>query len=97
VSDEQLDHLLTRARMLIALNVQDNTVAGGMTGGRMTTGRLNRNEKLWVYGRAGKPCLKCGNAISSASETEGRRTYWCPVCQPEPSHPGVPGMAPDTP
>ncbi len=89
VSDVQLDHLLERARMLIRLNVQDDTLAAGTAGGRMTTGRLNRDEKLWVYGRAGKPCLKCGAAINSASETEGRRTYWCPACQPASSGPGV--------
>ncbi|HQX80441.1 MAG TPA: hypothetical protein PKW63_01730 [Vicinamibacterales bacterium] len=96
VSETQLDDLLERARMLIRLNVQDDTIAG-TAGGRMTTGRLNRDEKLWVYGRAGKPCLKCGAAICSATETEGRRTYWCPACQPASSGPGVPGLAPDTP
>ena len=80
VSDAALDCLIERGRKLIALNVDEQAIAGG-AGGRNTTGRLNPRERLYVYGRAGEPCFKCGGAISSASETEGRRTYWCPSCQ----------------
>ena len=33
--------------------------------------------------RRGKPCLRCGAAIESASVGDNaRRAYWCPVCQP---------------
>jgi endonuclease-8 len=35
-----------------------------------------------VYGRAGEPCTRCGEQISSAGQGEGNRTtYWCPACQ----------------
>lgn len=85
VSDAVLDGLLTSARALITLNVREESIAGADRFGRTTTGRLNPREKLWVYDRAGKPCFKCGSPISSASETEGRRTYWCPACQPKES------------
>jgi endonuclease-8 len=85
VSDATLDRLLARGRALIRLNVEDDAVAGGGTTGRVTTGRLNRREKLWVYDRAGQPCLKCANPVSSAMETDGRRTYWCPACQSDPT------------
>jgi endonuclease-8 len=82
VSDAELDCLIARARELMRLNVREQTVVDGGGRGRITTGRLNRAERLWVYGRAGESCFRCGAAISSASETEGRRTYWCSECQP---------------
>jgi endonuclease-8 len=81
MTDAELDCLLERGRALIRLNVDEHTVVAAARVGRLTTGRLNPREKLWVYGRAGLPCLKCGALIQTASETEGRRTYWCPSCQ----------------
>ncbi|GAB2980523.1 DNA-formamidopyrimidine glycosylase family protein [Frigoribacterium salinisoli] len=51
---------------------------------RTTTGRL-RGTTDWVYGRAGKPCLRCGTKVLRGqlgeSELELRDTYWCPHCQ----------------
>ena len=82
VSDQALNCLIDRGRTLIALNVNESAIAGGAHGGRITTGRLNPRERLYVYGRAGEPCFTCGTKIESASETEGRRTYWCGSCQP---------------
>jgi endonuclease-8 len=81
VTDADLDRLIERSRVLIGLNVNDHSIAGGPRGGRMTTGRLNPRERLWVYGRSGAPCLRCGTIIESVMETDGRRTYWCPRCQ----------------
>jgi formamidopyrimidine-DNA glycosylase len=34
-----------------------------------------------VYGRAGKPCLRCRASIRSVRQA-GRTTYFCPRCQP---------------
>lgn len=34
-----------------------------------------------VYGRAGKPCLRCRTTIRSVPQA-GRTTYFCPRCQP---------------
>ncbi len=35
-----------------------------------------------VYGRAGRPCLRCGTPIRSRGQwDEDRLTYWCPGCQ----------------
>jgi endonuclease-8 len=82
VPDSTLDCLLTRGQALIRLNVEERSMVGGATAGRLTTGRLNPRETLWVYDRAGQPCFRCAGPISSAMETDGRRTYWCPVCQP---------------
>ena len=37
-------------------------------------------EYLWVYGRAGEPCLRCKTMIRRAVH-QGRATYYCPTCQ----------------
>lgn len=40
---------------------------------------------LYVYGRAGAPCRRCGTAILSDNTGEPPRiTYWCPSCQQVP-------------
>jgi endonuclease-8 len=82
LGDAAIDCLVERGRALAALNVDDAALATGGRDGRNTTGRLNPRERLWVYGRANQPCLKCGTAIRTVNETDGRRTYWCPTCQP---------------
>jgi endonuclease-8 len=49
-----------------------------------TTGSTRRGEEVYVYGRPGAPCRRCGALIRR--ETLGERvTYWCPACQPEPA------------
>jgi endonuclease-8 len=45
-----------------------------------TTGDRRRGRRLWVYGRGGEPCLRCGTSIQRA-ELAGRVSYWCPNCQ----------------
>lgn len=47
---------------------------------RCTTGNTRHGERLWVYGRAGLPCRRCGTVIRSDSATT-RITFWCPNCQ----------------
>jgi formamidopyrimidine-DNA glycosylase len=45
-------------------------------------GAEGHNEHyLWVYGRAGEPCLRCDSMIRRAVH-QGRATYYCPTCQP---------------
>ncbi|MEX1295167.1 MAG: DNA-formamidopyrimidine glycosylase family protein [Candidatus Limnocylindrales bacterium] len=42
----------------------------------------SRSHGRWVYGRAGRPCRRCGALVRS--RTIGhlpRRLYWCPRCQ----------------
>jgi len=55
------------------------------TGGRrVTTDDPRRGKELWVYGRAGRPCRRCGTPIRSFTQGpagEGRVTYACPGCQ----------------
>ncbi len=41
---------------------------------------------LAVYGRAGRPCRRCGTLVLSRRQGEqARTTYWCPTCQPHPT------------
>jgi endonuclease VIII len=50
-----------------------------------TTGDKRRGRNLWVHGRQGEGCLRCGTPISSAELGEPdrkRAAYWCPSCQP---------------
>jgi endonuclease-8 len=52
--------------------------------GQVTTGVWRPGEQTWVYGRAGRPCRRCGTPIRAADQAgEGgeRVTFWCPHCQ----------------
>ncbi|MFH9013652.1 Fpg/Nei family DNA glycosylase [Streptomyces sp. NPDC017943] len=71
-------HLPELAKKLLEFN-RDRPI-------RVTTGR--RGQDLYVYGRARRPCLRCGTPIRLADQGDGSRerpTYWCPTCQPGPS------------
>ncbi|MFH8801070.1 Fpg/Nei family DNA glycosylase [Streptomyces sp. NPDC017936] len=59
---------------------------------RVTTG--GHGPALFVYGRATRPCLRCGTPVRVADQGDGSRerpTYWCPSCQTGPTPaPGSP-------
>ncbi len=40
----------------------------------------SRDDRHWVYHRAGLPCRICGTAIV-VEEVATRKLYWCPSCQ----------------
>jgi endonuclease VIII len=42
--------------------------------------RRRRSTGAYVYGRAGRPCLRCGRPVRVA-DLQGRRLYWCGYCQ----------------
>lgn len=53
--------------------------------GTVTTGNPARGAQLWVYGRAGQPCRRCGTPIRRGElgpALEERVAVWCPRCQP---------------
>lgn len=53
---------------------------------RVTTGDPRPGRDTWVYGRAGRPCLRCGNRISRGemgAQPQKRPIVWCRCCQPE--------------
>ena len=47
---------------------------------RCTTGDTRAGRQLWVYGRSGQPCRRCGTRINY-DDTGERVAYWCPACQ----------------
>jgi endonuclease VIII len=47
---------------------------------RCTTGDMRAGHQLWVYGRNGQSCRRCGTSINYDNSGE-RVTYWCPICQ----------------
>ncbi|HWL90978.1 MAG TPA: DNA-formamidopyrimidine glycosylase family protein [Actinomycetota bacterium] len=53
-------------------------------GRRVTTDDPRRGYELWVYGRRGRPCRRCGSPIRSFMQGDGagRVAYVCPRCQP---------------
>jgi len=55
---------------------------------RTFTGVNRRGQTTWVYGRAGRPCRRCGTPIRKGSQgadpTRERVTFWCPNCQRSP-------------
>ncbi|WP_431779202.1 Fpg/Nei family DNA glycosylase [Microbacterium aurantiacum] len=40
----------------------------------------HRDDRHWVYHRAGLPCRVCGTNVV-VEEAAGRKLYWCPSCQ----------------
>lgn len=77
--------MITLARRLLVANA-DRTV-------RVTTGDTRRGRSLWVYGRDGKPCRRCGTEVESfrlggladpdePSDSLDRIGFRCPSCQP---------------
>jgi endonuclease-8 len=72
LDERALRRLIDLARRLMAANSQG--------GARSTV--PGRGRGLWVYGRAGRPCRRCGTLIRAARMGPLARTaYWCPRCQ----------------
>ena len=73
---------------LMRENVQEGSRAADdkiltYTGARRTTGSADQASRLWVYGRQGQPCRRCGTAVLMRKQgPDARSTYWCPQCQP---------------
>ncbi|HTM02946.1 MAG TPA: DNA-formamidopyrimidine glycosylase family protein [Vicinamibacterales bacterium] len=64
---EQLDRIVAAARTLLRASVSDTW----------------HGVPKRVYGRAGKPCPRCGTGIERTRHgPDVRSTYWCPRCQP---------------
>ena len=78
VGGVDLPPLLALARRMLRHSLEHGT--------RMTTtGDTRRGRSHWVYGRAGRPCLRCGTPVRFRPATGApyaRETWWCPHCQP---------------
>jgi endonuclease VIII len=92
VEKDTLEQLLDRARALLGDNVIEGTSGQIQTyrNLRQTNRSMDPDQNLWVYGRAGKPCRRCGTPIEMRKMgIEARSTYWCPRCQPQRSQSSV--------
>jgi endonuclease-8 len=75
LTDDRLAALYVTARRLLRQN------AGG--GPRVTRPGGQGSGRLWVYGRRGQPCFRCGAPVRYARMGLAHRsTYWCSACQP---------------
>lgn len=74
VDDATLAAMLSTATELLQANLA--------TTARTTTG-ADASGRLWVYGRAGRPCRRCGTTIVRERLGEHARIVdRCPTCQP---------------
>jgi len=86
ISQAQAEEIVATAQRLLAANVLEDssdlivTYSGKH---RRTTNNADPAESLWVYGRKGELCRRCGTPIQRALQApNARSTYWCPTCQP---------------
>jgi len=85
---ERISALISASRKLLKANVLEDSGDMIVTNSgkkRRTTHRSDPSANLWVYGRQGEPCRRCGESIQSrVQEPDMRITFWCPQCQPMP-------------
>lgn len=78
----QLNGIVDISLKQLRLNVAERSRTLAPARGRRTTGSLHPSKGLWVYGRGGQPCRKCGTPIAATKTgPDARLTYWCPICQ----------------
>lgn len=85
LTDRDLARILATARTLLQVNVTHPR--GGITTyrGFRRSRTAGQSDRTYAYGRAGKPCRRCGTPIVvRAAGVDARLTYWCAVCQPAP-------------
>jgi len=87
---ERVATLIATARSLMKANVlEDSDDAIVNYSGRKR--RTTHESGLWVYGRHGEPCRRCGACIRRRIQgPDARVTFWCPQCQPMPDESDIP-------
>jgi endonuclease VIII len=96
LKDQQVDALIRSAQHLLAANVVEdsgNMIVTYRGQQRRTTHSASPHDSLWVYGRSGDPCRRCGTAIRHRLQgPDARVTFWCPICQPMPDGKKIDGF-----
>jgi endonuclease-8 len=86
LTEAQVREVVATAREQLEANVLEDSGDRVVTWrgiGRRTTRSFDPKESLWVYGRTGDPCRRCGTPIESQMQgADARVTFWCPVCEP---------------
>ena len=95
LSYEQVEALIAAAQKLVKANVLEDSCDTIVTFGgrkRRTTHQADPSASLWVYGRNGEPCRRCGELIRRRIQgPDARVTFWCPRCQAMPDGSDVDG------
>ena len=87
---------VTTRRSLLATSAE--LLQANLDGEMRTTVPGSPAGTLWVHGRRGEPCRRCGTPIEIDRLGEhARYVYWCPVCQPGPTEASVRPPAPPAP
>lgn len=85
ITEREMQTMAETSERYMKANVQDGAGDGIVTysGNRRTTNSMDRSDRLWVYGRQGQECRRCGASVEMRKQGVGARsTYWCPGCQP---------------
>jgi endonuclease-8 len=92
---EEAVALIASAQRLLRANVLEDSGDSIVTyrgQQRRTTHSSDPSASLWVYGRNGEPCRRCGEAIRRRIQgVDARVTFWCPRCQSMPDGADVDG------
>ena len=80
--EEKLHELWRDWVKLLGIGVKTGQMLtmGGMTASQKRAALANRDDRHWVYRRAGDPCRVCGTPIVMEM-MEARKLYFCPQCQ----------------
>jgi endonuclease-8 len=82
IDDAAIDRIVEISHEQLRANGASGATMMTPARGRRTTGSLHPSKGLWVYGRVGQPCRRCGAPIEARKTgTDARLTYWCPQCQ----------------
>lgn len=96
LTDHQISALIQTAQRLVAANVladSRNRIVTYRGQQRRTMHTSSPQESLWVYGRSGSPCRRCGAPIRHRLQgPDARVTFWCPICQPMPDGSDIDGL-----
>jgi endonuclease-8 len=96
LTDEQVCALIQTAQRLLTANILEdsgNMIVTYRGQQRRTTHHSDPQDSLWVYGRAGAPCRRCGAVIRRRLQgPDVRVTFWCPICQPMPDGSDIDGV-----
>jgi endonuclease-8 len=92
---EQVTALIAAARELVRANVLEDSGDAIVTyrgRKRRTTHTADPGASLWVYGRKGELCRRCGSSIRRRIQgPDARVTFWCQHCQPMPDGSDIDG------
>jgi len=95
LDDFKIAELVSASQRLVKANVLEDSGDTIVTFGgkkRRTTHNADPSASLWVYGRDGEPCRRCGQRIRRRIQgPDARVTFWCQGCQPMPDGSDIDG------